>query len=297
MVEEFARALAWAWSPPILEWCQNEASCVLCVQWGEACVFDAPSMGLWHDTSVCLLCHASYKKCSILLEWRAVCVAMEQRWDKDWVWSQLGKVQKTRMLGEREGASSAADHGKQRASLPLGAGPSKRPQGYEPIVGPLEFHVHSPTPNIALGWASSSLEPSPLIMEVILCKWVEVLMAALMAWKGELQWVREDRDVVQAEKEALEQVWNTSVRVAPEQVLEVWGLQEHPMQQEVQPTEEAKEWEMVPEGGLLQAELEAARWREDWLANEATSGCAGILCWVWEHWVLLDSASAAFVLI
>ncbi|KAG5335277.1 hypothetical protein C0989_001577, partial [Termitomyces sp. Mn162] len=109
-------------------------------------------------------------------------------------------------------------------------------------------------------------------MEVILCKWVEVLMAALMAWEGELQWVREDRDVVQAEKEALEQVWNTSVRVAPEQVLEVWGLQERPMQQEVQPTEEAEEWEMVPEGGLLQAELEAARWREDWLANEATSG-------------------------
>ncbi|KAG5349462.1 hypothetical protein C0989_003629 [Termitomyces sp. Mn162] len=57
---------------------------------------------------------------------------------------------------------------------------------------------------------------------------------------------------------------------------------------------EAEEWEMALEGGLLWAELEVARWREDWLANEATSGCMGILCWVWEHQVLLDGASAAF---
>ncbi|KAG5720965.1 hypothetical protein E4T56_gene431 [Termitomyces sp. T112] len=61
--------------------------------------------------------------------------------------------------------------------------------------------------------------------------------------------------------------------------------------------EEAEEWGMVLEGGSLWAELEAARQREDWLANKATLGCAGILCWVWEHRVLLDSASAAFVLI
>ncbi|KAG5348822.1 hypothetical protein C0989_007940 [Termitomyces sp. Mn162] len=84
------------------------------------------------------------------------------------------------------------------------------------------------------------------------------------------------------------------VRVAPEQVPEVQGLQERPTQQGVWPTEEAEEWEMALEGGLLWAELEVARRREDWLANEATSGCAGILCWVWEHQVLLDSASAAF---
>ncbi|KAG5731542.1 hypothetical protein E4T56_gene5485 [Termitomyces sp. T112] len=64
---------------------------------------------------------------------------------------------------------------------------------------------------------------------------------------------------------------------------------------EVWPTEEAEEWGMAPEGGLLWAKLEAARQREDWLANEAASGHAGILCWVWEHQVLLDSASTAFV--
>ncbi|KAG5726630.1 hypothetical protein E4T56_gene5553 [Termitomyces sp. T112] len=63
--EEFARALAWAWGPPTLEWCQNEAPCVLYAQWGEACVFDVPSMGSQHDTSVCLPCRANHKKCSI----------------------------------------------------------------------------------------------------------------------------------------------------------------------------------------------------------------------------------------
>ncbi|KAG5337075.1 hypothetical protein C0989_010900 [Termitomyces sp. Mn162] len=66
---------------------------------------------------------------------------------------------------------------------------------------------------------------------------------------------------------------------------------------EAQPMEEVEEREMASEGCLLQAELEVARRREDWLANEATSGHVGILCWVWEHQVLLDGASAAFALI
>ncbi|KAG5333599.1 hypothetical protein C0989_005251 [Termitomyces sp. Mn162] len=163
------------------------------------------------------------------------------------------------------------------------------------MVGPPGFHVYSPTPDTALGWASSSPELPPLIMEVFLHKQVEVLMAALTAWEGELQQAREDQDAAWAEKEVLERAWNTSVQVLLEQAPEIWGLWEHPTQWEVQPTEEAEEWEMALEGGLLWAELEVARWRENWLANEAASGRAGILCWVWEHQVLLDGASVAFV--
>ncbi|KAG5336875.1 hypothetical protein C0989_011711 [Termitomyces sp. Mn162] len=98
----------------------------------------------------------------------------------------------------------------------------------------------------------------------------------------------------QVEKEALERVQNTSVQVVLEQAPEVWSLQEHPMQWEAWSMEEVEEWEMAPEGGLLWAELEVVRQREDWLANEAALGHAGILCWVWEHWVFLDGASAAF---
>ncbi|KAG5728198.1 hypothetical protein E4T56_gene19098 [Termitomyces sp. T112] len=109
-------------------------------------------MGLRHDTSVCLLCRVSHEKYSISLEWQAACVATEQGWDKDWVWSQLGEAQKTWMLGkgsvgqsaeqvgplqngQREGASLTADRGKQRASLLSGVGPSKRPRGHEPMAG------------------------------------------------------------------------------------------------------------------------------------------------------------------
>ncbi|KAG5335182.1 hypothetical protein C0989_001987 [Termitomyces sp. Mn162] len=151
----------------MLEWCQNKALCALCAWWSEACVFDAPSMGLRCDTSVCLPCHVSYEKCLILLEWQAVCIAAEQGWDEDWVRSQLGKVQKTWVSGEgstewsvgqvgplrggwREGASSAADHGKWRASSLSEAGLSKRPQGHELMAGPSGFHIYSPTPGRTL---------------------------------------------------------------------------------------------------------------------------------------------------
>ncbi|KAG5348950.1 hypothetical protein C0989_006987 [Termitomyces sp. Mn162] len=132
-------------------------------------------------------------------------------------------------------------------------------------------------------WASSSLEPLPLITEVFLHKQVEVLIVALTAWEGELHWVRENRDAAWVEKEALEWARNTSVRVATERAPEVWGLCERLMQWEVWPAVGVEEWGMALEGGSLGAELEAVRWREDWLVNEAASGHAGILCWVWEH--------------
>ncbi|KAG5331571.1 hypothetical protein C0989_007987, partial [Termitomyces sp. Mn162] len=74
----------------------------------------------------------------------------------------------------------------------LGGRPSKRLWGYKLMVGLPGFHVHSPTPDMALGQASSSPEPSLLITEVFLCKRVEVLTAALSAWEGELQWANED---------------------------------------------------------------------------------------------------------
>ncbi|KNZ75546.1 hypothetical protein J132_02486 [Termitomyces sp. J132] len=132
-------------------------------------------------------------------------------------------------------------------------------------------------------------------MEVFLRKQVEVLTMSLAAQEGELQWAREDRDAAQMEREAMERERNTSVRVAMERALEVQGLQEHLMQMEGQPTGEAEGRGRVLGGDALWAELEAARWREDWLANKAASGRVGILRWVQEHWVLLDGASTAFV--
>ncbi|KAG5723467.1 hypothetical protein E4T56_gene17045 [Termitomyces sp. T112] len=72
-------------------------------------------------------------------------------------------------------------------------------------------------------------------------------------------------------------------------VLEVCSLQEHLMQLEAQSAEEAEEW-----WSLLKGEVEAGRQWEEWLVSEAALGSAGILCWVWEHQILLDGASAVF---
>ncbi|KAG5349101.1 hypothetical protein C0989_006025, partial [Termitomyces sp. Mn162] len=96
----------------------------------------------------------------------------------------------------------------------------------------------------------------------------------------------------QAEKEALEQAQNTLVQAVMERAPEVWGLREHLTQWEVWSMEEAEEWGMAPEGGSLWAELEAARWREDWLANKAASelgvGAPGSLGWCL-HSICIDS--------
>ncbi|KAG5732295.1 hypothetical protein E4T56_gene11359 [Termitomyces sp. T112] len=240
--EEFARALVWAWGPPMLEWCQNEALCVFCAWRGKACIFDVPSPQ------------------KVLNPVRV-----------------LGEAQKTQMSGEvsveqsaeqvgplqgewREGASSAADGGKQRASLPLGAGPSKRPQdlGTGIKFSRAPAFNHGGLPSQVGGCANGGIYSTG--------------GGALMGKGG------------------------SRCSAGREGGIGV-GI-EHPSvggAREVRPTEEVEEQEMVPESGLLRVELEVARQREDWLANEAASGHAGILCWVWEHRVLLDSASAAFV--
>ncbi|KNZ80454.1 hypothetical protein J132_05574 [Termitomyces sp. J132] len=196
--------------------------------------------------------------------------------------------------GWGKGASSAVICGKRRASPSSGVGPSKRPHGREPSVGPPESLLFSPTPGVPSEWSSSPPTPIPSITEVFLCKQVEALMMSLALWEGELRQAREDHDMVRMEKEAMERERNTSVRMVTEQVLEVQGLQEHLTQMKGQPMGEAEGQGRVPKGDALWAELEVVRWREDWLANKATSGRAGILCWVWEHWVLLDGASTAF---
>ncbi|KAG5348746.1 hypothetical protein C0989_008502, partial [Termitomyces sp. Mn162] len=179
--------------------------------------------------------------------------------------------------GRGKGASSAVICGKRRASPPSGAGPSKRPRGRESLAGPLESLLFSPTPGIPSEQSSSPPVPIPSITEVFLCKQVEALMTSLAVWEGELRWAREDHDVARTEKEAMERERNTLVHVATEQVLEVQGLREHLTQMEGQPVGEVEGRGQVPGGDALWAELEAARRREDWLANEAASGRTGIL--------------------
>ncbi|KAG5734539.1 hypothetical protein E4T56_gene4306 [Termitomyces sp. T112] len=209
----------------------------------------------------------------------------------------LGVPKRTKFcpaLPKGKGASSAMVWGKCRASPPSEAGPSKRPRGCESLAGPPGSSLFSPTPGIPSEWSLSPPAPIPLITEVFLHKQVEALTTLLEVREGELQQVREDHDMARTEKEVMERERNTSVRVAMERALEVRGLREHLMQMEGQPAGEAEGRGRAPEGDALWVELEAARRREDWSANEAALGHAGILCWVREHRVLLDGASAVF---
>ncbi|KAG5332539.1 hypothetical protein C0989_006976 [Termitomyces sp. Mn162] len=197
-------------------------------------------------------------------------------------------------LPKGKGASLAVIQGKCQASPPSGAGPSKKPHGRKPSAGHLESFLFSPTPGVPLERSSSPPTPIPLITEVFLRKQVEALMTSLAVRQGELRRAREDHDMAWTEKEAMEWERNTSVHMATEQALEVRGLRERLTQMEGQPAGEAEGWGRALEGDALWVELEAARRREDWLANKAALGCMGILCWVQEHRVLLDGASAAF---
>ncbi|KAG5329883.1 hypothetical protein C0989_009206, partial [Termitomyces sp. Mn162] len=125
--------------------------------------------------------------------------------------------------------------------------------------------------------SSSPPAPIPLITEVFLCKQVEALTTLLAVWEGELRRAREDHDAAWTDKEVMEWERNTLVRVVTEQALEVRGLRERLVQMEGQPMGEAEGRGRVPEGDALWVELEAARRREDWLANKAALGRAGIL--------------------
>ncbi|KAG5732290.1 hypothetical protein E4T56_gene11372 [Termitomyces sp. T112] len=183
------------------------------------------------------------------------CPALPKEGSMGWSAGKAGFLQG----GRGKGASSVVIRGKHQASPSSGAGPSKRLRGRELSAGPPESRLFSPTPGVPLEWLSSPPTPIPLITE------------------GELQQVREDRDVVRMEKEAMEQERNTLVHVATEQALEVRGLWKRLMQMEGQPTGGAEGRGQVPGGDALWAELEAARRREDWLANEAASGHVGIL--------------------
>ncbi|KAG5728059.1 hypothetical protein E4T56_gene19491 [Termitomyces sp. T112] len=164
-------------------------------------------------------------------------------------------------LPKGKGASLAVIRGKRRASPPSGVGPSKKLRGREPSAGHPESFLFSPTPGVPSEWSLSPPVPIPSITEVFLRKQVEALTTLLAVWEEAMEWER-----------------NTSVHVAMERALEVRGLREHLTQMEGQPAGEAEGRGQAPEGDALWVELEAARQREDWLANKAASGHAGILC-------------------
>ncbi|KAG5349090.1 hypothetical protein C0989_006073, partial [Termitomyces sp. Mn162] len=289
--EQFAEVVGRARGPPTLEWCQAAAP---------------------------------HKKCSVTLSWRAVCVAAEQGWDRGWVAAQLEEGQKGRVLGRgsgagegewvsapvmkvgpprggrREGAPSRQEKGKRRASPSPKAGPSKRVQGEQVVVGCGGLSVAS---GRELGTVVGRMRGGD---------------SGGMGGEGwgqrELDGVRRERNLARKDKDVA--VGTATERLSCLQELEVRTVH-------LQAWAEAVEVAMQQAGGSGVRETqqgssaeevwvaaERARRREEWLANEAASGQQGVLRewfprflllsadlgstdWAREHRILLDRASAA----
>ncbi|KAG5348777.1 hypothetical protein C0989_008280, partial [Termitomyces sp. Mn162] len=128
------------------------------------------------------------------------CPALPKEGSMGWSAEKAGLSQG----GREKGASSAVIHGKRQASPPSGAGPSKKPCEHESSAGPPESFLFSPTPGVPSERLSSPPAPIPSITEVFLCKQVEALTTSLAVREGKLQQAREDCDVAQTEKDAME---------------------------------------------------------------------------------------------
>ncbi|KAG5338288.1 hypothetical protein C0989_007710 [Termitomyces sp. Mn162] len=143
----------------------------------------------------------------------------EQGWDQEWVVVQLEEGWRGRVLGwgsgvekggsmgqptmkvgppwggQREGAPAACNKGKQRVSPLPEAGPSKRAQEEQLMVGLLGLTVYSPTSGALV---EQPMGGSWLATEAFLQHWMEGLEWLLAICK-EAQRIGEERDRVQRE--------------------------------------------------------------------------------------------------
>ncbi|KAG5329764.1 hypothetical protein C0989_009296 [Termitomyces sp. Mn162] len=311
MPEQFAEVVGRARGPPTLEWCQAAAPCASCTQQGEQCEFEEPALGVWRDMSVCLPCHLRHEKCSVTLCWRAVCITVEQGWDRGWVAAQLEEGQKGRVSGrgsgagegervsvpvmkvgpprggQREGAPSMQEKGKRRASPSPEAGPSKQARGEQVMGGPPGSAVYSPTSRAPI---EQSADGSWLVAEAYLQRRVEGLERLLVTCKEEIQGVWEERDGarqeldgVRREQDLARKDKDVAVGTAAEQLsrlqeLEVWTVH---LQARVEAVEVAMQqaggsgvWETQQgsSAGEVWAAAERVQQQEEWLANEVASG-------------------------
>ncbi|KAG5730995.1 hypothetical protein E4T56_gene13038, partial [Termitomyces sp. T112] len=225
MLEYFAEAAGRARGPPMLEWCQVVAPCTSCTRWGEQCEFEEPMPGVRWDTSVCLPCHLRHEKCSVTLSWHATCIMAEQGWDCKWVATQLEEGWRGRVSGrgsgveggvgtgqplmkigplqggQREGAPTTRNKGKQRASPLLEAGPSKQAQGELAMVGPPGPTVYSSTSGALVEQSAGGLW---LIAKAFLQHQAEELERLLATCGEEVCRVGEERDGFRRE---LDKAW------------------------------------------------------------------------------------------
>ncbi|KAG5348895.1 hypothetical protein C0989_007365, partial [Termitomyces sp. Mn162] len=317
--EQFAEAVGWARGPPTFEWCQAAAPCASCTRQEEQCEFEAPTSGVWQDTSVCLPCCSQHEKCSISLGWRATCVTAEQGWDQDWVAAQLEEGRKGRVSGRgsragegewvsapvmkvgplwggwREGAPSMQEKGKWRASPSPEAGPSKRARGEQAMGGPPGSAVYSPTSRAPV---EQSVDRSWSVAEAFLWCWVESLEWLLVAREEEVQEVREERDRarwelagVRRERDLAQKDKDIAMGTAAERLSRLQELEVRTVH--LQAWAETAEGAMQQAGGSgAQETQQGSSTGEVWVVG-GILGRRGVLHWAREHRILLDGASAA----
>ncbi|KAG5725244.1 hypothetical protein E4T56_gene12710 [Termitomyces sp. T112] len=209
------------------------APCMSCTQRSGLCEFEEPVLGVWRDTSVCLLCHSQHEKCSVTLNWHAACIAAEQGWDCEWVAVQLEEGWRGRVEGRgsrveggvgvgqppmkvgppqggrREGAPTTRDKDKWRASPSLEVGPSKQAWGEPAMAGPPGPTVYSPTSGALV---EQSVGGSWLVAEAFLQCQAEELERLLVICGEEVHRVGEERDRLWRELDEARKEWDLAHR-------------------------------------------------------------------------------------
>ncbi|KAG5733025.1 hypothetical protein E4T56_gene3621 [Termitomyces sp. T112] len=296
MLEYFAEAAGRARGPLTLEWCQVVAPCASCTRQGEQCEFKEPVLG-----------------CSVTLSWHAACIVAEQGWDCKWVAMQLEEGQRGRVEGrgfrveggvgagqplmkigppwggQREGAPTTCDKGKQRASPLLEVGPSKRAQGEPALAGPPGPTVYSPNSGTLV---EPSAEGSWSIVKAFLQCRAEELERLLATHGEEVRRVGEERDrfwkeldEAQKERDLARRDKDIAMGTTTERLLQLQELRAHmrPLEAWAQVAGQQSEGSGMqrtqwgPSAEVTQVMVERARRREEWLANEAALGWWGVL--------------------
>ncbi|KNZ75273.1 hypothetical protein J132_03693 [Termitomyces sp. J132] len=184
--------------------------------------------------------------------------------------------------GQREGASSTQEKGKQRVSPSPEVGPSRQAWGEQVMGGPPGSVVYSPTSGAPV---EQSAGRSWSVVEAYLRRRVETLEQLLVTCEEEVQGVWEERDGVWREQDLAWKDKDVAMGTAAERLSRLQELEVQMVHLQAraevatQQTGGPGAWETQqgPSAGEVWAAAERAWQREEWLANKAASGWQGVL--------------------
>ncbi|KAG6898438.1 hypothetical protein C0993_006866 [Termitomyces sp. T159_Od127] len=278
------------------------------------------------------MARSKHEWCSISRLWQASCIAAEQGWLLDWVREQMKERSRSRaaMAAAREGGSrpgevkeegqsgdkeessesereepgpsmvirvgpphgkrrpSEAAQGKRQASPPPEAGPSKRLRGNASMAGLPEIHIFSPTSARPQPAPHETMEQSLLASTVALRRQLQEAYAQSRRQRDELATTAMDQDRVRRD-------WDVALAAVREREVELGALWAQVAELESRVAREVPGEGQAVEAARAAEQESVRRW--DWALLEAALSWEGVLCWAWEHRLLLDGASAAHALL